>query len=352
MARFVTTQTVSAVTSSLAKDITFPSGAKDTISAVRFSPVSHHLAAASWDGGVYIYDAANSSSIKGVAVVESQSPVLDCHFSKDGAMIASAGADKKIHVYDIASGQKMDFDGHEAPVRCLRFVDVPSANGPIIASGSWDKTVKYWDLRQPQSIATLQCDERVYSMDSAGALLAIAVAGCKIHLVDLRTNPGAHSQTLDSPLTHQTRSVAVSPNGSRWAIGGVEGRVGIRALAEQDKNINLTWRCHRDAPVATGKNKEVKVFAVNDVTFHPTNNNLLATAGSDGTFTFWDIKAHSRIKQFPNVGGSITSVAFNRDASAFAYAVGYDWSKGYSHNSPDYPTKLMMHTVSPHELRK
>jgi mRNA export factor len=67
------------------KDIDFPKGPEDTISALRWSPVAHHLAASSWDGKVYIYDATDSTStdtIKGVAAITIGTPVLDCDFSK------------------------------------------------------------------------------------------------------------------------------------------------------------------------------------------------------------------------------------------------------------------------------
>ncbi len=67
------------------RDVEFPKGPEDTISALRWSPVASHLAAACWDGKVYIYDATNTAStdtIKGVAAITVGAPVLDCDFSK------------------------------------------------------------------------------------------------------------------------------------------------------------------------------------------------------------------------------------------------------------------------------
>jgi mRNA export factor len=69
----------------LDKDVEFPKGPEDTISALRWSPVANHLAAACWDGKVYIYDATNATStdtIKGVAAISAGAPCLDCDFSK------------------------------------------------------------------------------------------------------------------------------------------------------------------------------------------------------------------------------------------------------------------------------
>lgn len=70
---------------SLDKDVDFPHGPTDTVSSLRWSPLSNHVAASSWDGKVYIYDANNSTStasIKAVAAITAMAPFLDCDFSK------------------------------------------------------------------------------------------------------------------------------------------------------------------------------------------------------------------------------------------------------------------------------
>lgn len=74
------------------------------------------------------------------------------------------------------------------------------------------------------------------------------------------------------------------------------------------------------------------------------------TAGADGTFHFWDRVKHQRLRPFPAVGGAITATGFSRDGAIFAYAVGYDWSMGYARNSPQYPTKLVLHPVADEEV--
>lgn len=85
--------------------------------------------------------------------------------------------------------------------------------------------------------------------------------------------------------------------------------------------------------------------------FHPTRPTVFTTAGSDGTFHFWDRVARSRLKSYPSAGAAITSTRFNSDGSLFAYAVGYDWSMGCARNSPEIQTKLMLHRVLPEESK-
>lgn len=81
---------------------------------------------------------------------------------------------------------------------------------------------------------------------------------------------------------------------------------------------NFSFKCHRD----DAKN----VYAVNDISFHPVHGTF-STAGADGTVSFWDKDSKQRLKPFPKTNGQISSTAFNRNGSIFAYGVSYDWSK-------------------------
>lgn len=149
-------------------------------------------------------------------------------------MVTAAGADKKIHILQAATNQSTSFAAHDAPIRDVRFVDIPSAAAPIIASGSWDKTVKYWDIRNTgQPLATLQCPERVYAMDTGGRLLAVSTADGQVLLVDLHTNPAAPMRIDKNQLKHQTRGFAVAPSGKYWATGSIEGRAAVAAVDQE-----------------------------------------------------------------------------------------------------------------------
>jgi mRNA export factor len=68
--------------------------------------------------------------------------------------------------------------------------------------------------------------------------------------------------------------------------------------------------------------------------FHPVFGTF-STAGSDGTYNFWDKDSKQRLKQMAKATygtnpAPIPCSAFNKDGTIFAYAVSYDWSRGYS----------------------
>jgi len=65
---------------------------------------------------------------------------------------------------------------------------------------------------------------------------------------------------------------------------------------------------------------------VNDIAFHPIHGTL-ATVGSDGSFSFWDKDARTKLKPSEAMEQPITRCCFNNNGQIFAYAVSYDWSK-------------------------
>ncbi|KAI0541501.1 WD40-repeat-containing domain protein [Xylaria digitata] len=344
-------------TGSSLNDVELPSDGEDTIQSISWSPVTNHLAAASWDSKVRIYDVARSGSARGVSTLIAEGPVFSCDWAKDGKKVIAGGADKKIRMMDMSTGQQDIVGSHEAPVRGIRFVDVPgTTQGSIIMSGSWDKTVKFWDIRQQgAAVASLPCGERIYSLDAKAHLAVIATADLFIHLVDLK-NPTTFLDKVKSPLRHQTKAVTAFPNGKGWATAGIEGRCGMNAVEEEEaRDINFTFRCHREI---VEPNKLIKVWTINDVQFHPVYTSTFVTAGSDGSFCFWDRVAHSRLKSYPpatppSTAGSrnahpssITATSFSRDGSFYAYALGYDWSRGCAGNTPQIKTKILLHRVT------
>ncbi|KAI6084650.1 WD40 repeat-like protein [Hypoxylon rubiginosum] len=329
----------------LKNDVALSNPPEDTISSLSFSPAADFLAVSSWDKKVRIYQIAGNGSSEGKHMYEHDAPVLDVDFSKDGAKLVSAGADKQAKVCDLQTGQSAQVAAHDQTIRCARFFESPNSNGPMLVTGSWDKTVKYWDLRQSTPVGTVACQERVYSMDVRNSLLVIGTADRYINIVNLQ-DPLKFYKTLQSPLKWQTRVVSCFTDATGFAIGSIEGRCAIQYVEDKDSSSNFSFKCHREAP----QGNTTQVFSVNDISFHPQHGTF-STAGSDGTFHFWDKDAKHRLKGYPQTGGSITATTFNAAGTIFAYAMGYDWSKGYAANTQNYPNKVMLHPVAGDECK-
>lgn len=62
----------------LSKDIALNQPPEDSISDLSFSPMSDHLAVASWDKKVRIYEINEQGQSQGKAMLEHEAPVLNC----------------------------------------------------------------------------------------------------------------------------------------------------------------------------------------------------------------------------------------------------------------------------------
>ncbi|KAJ3113362.1 hypothetical protein HDU96_003498 [Phlyctochytrium bullatum] len=303
-----------------------------------FSPAAELLAASSWDNNTRIWEVQPNGATIGKAMITHEAPALCCAWSKDGSKLFSGGADKAGKLMDLQTGQTMQVASHDAPIRCARFFDNPQ--GSILATGSWDKTVRYWDLRQPTPMATVALPERVYAMDVINFLMVVGTADRTILIYNLQ-NPAQPFKTIPSPLKWQTRCISCFPSGNGFAIGSIEGRVGINYVEDKDQSNNFSFKCHRD---------DKNVHSVNAISFHPLYGTF-STAGSDGAFHFWDKDSKQRLKPFNPAGNTISATAFSRNGGIFAYAVSYDWSKGHEHNKPGSPNQIMLHAPKDEDVK-
>ncbi|KAK9468200.1 WD40-repeat-containing domain protein [Lipomyces arxii] len=333
----------------LSGDRELSSPPEDSISDLSFSPQAEFLAVSSWDKKVRIYELAPNGDSQGKALYEHQGPVLSVHWSKDGTKVVSGGSDKAGRLYDLQSGQSQQIAAHDATIRSVRFVDAGNSGQQMVATASWDKTLKYWDLRSPQAVSTVQLPERTYAMDTQQKLLVVGTAERHICVFDLN-NPGVIFKTIPSQLKMQTRAITCYLSANGFAVGSIEGRCAFQYVEDRDQQKSgFSFKCHRDN-VTPGPRSEANVYSVNAISIHPQYGTF-STAGSDGMFHFWDKDSKHRLKGYNSLGASIPCTAFNRNGTIFAYALSYDWSKGYQFNTPNYPNVVRLHATTDEEVK-
>ncbi|TDL20802.1 WD40 repeat-like protein [Rickenella mellea] len=345
---FFSSTSGTAVSSAEPKDLEVADPPGDSISCLGFSPAAEFLAVGSWDNNVRIYEVnPQGGQTQGKAMYSHQAPALCLCWNKDGTKVLSGGADNAGRMYDLQTGQMQQVAQHDAPIKAIKWIESPQ--GGILATGSWDKTLKYWDLRTPNPISTVQLPERCYSMDVVYPLMVVGTAERHVQIYNL-TNPTAPYRSQTSPLKWQTRVVTCFPSSDGYAVGSIEGRVAIQYVEDKQSSQNFSFKCHRKDQAPNVKDQTL-VYAVNDITFHPVHGTF-STAGSDGTINFWDKDARTRLKTFEPAPGPITATAFNRQGNIFAYAVSYDWSKGHTGMTPNHPNKIMLHACKDEEVKK
>ncbi|WFD37972.1 RNA export factor gle2 [Malassezia japonica] len=347
-------------------------GPSDSVSAMAFSPTADMLAVASWDTYVRIYriDKTNAQPVQPYQQYQHEGPVLDVCFNAEGNKVISGGADKVARCFDLNTNQAAVVAQHNEPIRCVRWL---RAFGGALVTGSWDKTVKIWKIEpQPTLITSLDVPERVYAMDTIGLIIIVATAERKIVAFQCNEATGTAQQVaaLDSPLKYQTRCIAALPEGDGFALGGTEGRVAVHYFHDppdpkDGRMKKFAFRCHRraNADHPDVPRTETLLYPVNAIVFN--SQGTFATGGGDGSISFWCKASRTRLKMFETKGSAmapkevfktnpnrlpITAIAFNADASIFAYALGYDWHKGYQSASNE--AHVFIHPVNPEDIKK
>ncbi|GMH44834.1 hypothetical protein BSKO_12786 [Bryopsis sp. KO-2023] len=319
---------------------------EDGISSITFSPAANFMAATSWDQYVRIWEVTGSQWGGGNAQSQSKvihkhtSPILCSGWSDTGSQVFFGGTDGQVKMWDLASNQCQQVGHHGGGVKAV--FHIPQHQQ--LVSGSWDKSLKYWDLRNPNPNPTFafSLPERCYTMDVKGHLMVVGTANRQILVFDIRS-PQSPLKQITSPLKWQTRCVACFSDMKGYFVGSIEGRVAVQNLDEATASQkNFTFKCHRQ------NNSEV--YAINSIAVHPTLGSFV-TAGSDGCYHFWDKESKRRLKAMERTNESISCGAFNRDGSIYAYAVSYDWSKGCrSYNPQTTRNTIMLHSIAEIEV--
>eukprot|EP01083_Nonionella_stella_P132731 403551_1 len=308
-----------------------------TVSAISFNPVqSDLLAACSWDGEVRIWEI--KGGINGKAEIKHEAPLLDLCWNSAGSQVIYGGCDNTVNVWDVATSAKQKIGMHDAPVKSVKYLSSDQGVQMVVSAG-WDKKVRYWD---PRTAGThkleMVMDERVYCMDVRFPVMVAGLAGMNTTIYDLR-KPDQPFKKEKSPLKLQTRCVALFNDMTGYAIGSVEGRVGIQVF--DNPKLSFAFKCHRS---------DDKIYPVNSIAFHPLGT--FSTAGGDGNFLFWDKDAKQRLKLFKPLSVPIVDCKFNKDGTIFAYACAYDWSLGHAGAANYPPGKIYLHKVESSEIQK
>jgi WD40 repeat protein len=86
-------------------------------------------------------------------------------FSPGGTILASAGADQTIRLWDMTTGQALQtWLGHTSSVQSVCF----SPNGQALASGSADGTIKFWEVKTGDCLKTLNAGRPYEQMNITG----------------------------------------------------------------------------------------------------------------------------------------------------------------------------------------
>ena len=224
--------------------------------------------------------------------------VFSVAFSPNGQTIASGSWDDTIRLWDVNTGTELKkITGNTSNVLTLAF----SPNGQTIASGSSDNTVRLWDVNTGTELKKFTGHTRtVYSVAFSpnGQTIASGSSDDTIRLWDVNTGTQLKKFTGH---TENVRSVAFSPNGQTIASGS------------SDDTIRL-WDVNTGTQLKkfTGHTENVR-----SVAFSP-NGQTIASGSSDDTIRLWDVNTGTQLKKFTGHTENVRSVTFSPNGQTIA----------------------------------
>jgi len=202
------------------------------IFTLKFSPSGEHLLTGSVDKSVVLW---NTHKGEVVRVYNCHSaPTLDVHW-KDDTCFASCSSDKTINIYDVsASSPRCTLHGHRDEINAVRW----HSSGEYVASASDDFSAKVWKFKDdgtPSLLHSFEHTKEIYTIQwkpTNGGTQRILASGSFDATVKLwDVGSGMCLRTLTGH-THPVYAISFSPCGKYIATGSFDQYVHVCSADE------------------------------------------------------------------------------------------------------------------------
>eukprot|EP00698_Gefionella_okellyi_P006929 TRINITY_DN1677_c0_g1_i2.p1 TRINITY_DN1677_c0_g1~~TRINITY_DN1677_c0_g1_i2.p1 ORF type:complete len:578 (+),score=89.57 TRINITY_DN1677_c0_g1_i2:22-1734(+) len=194
------------------KNVRILKGHFGKIYAMSWSADGVHLATASQDGKIILWNAATCNKIRAIPLRSSWVMTVNLH--PGATLVASGGLDNTITLHDVRTGKEIrQLAHHGGYVSSSAWLD----GGTGLVSGSGDSSCVTWDVERGVPTRVLDCGSGdVMSVQASNRLIAAGACGGKLIVFDHRTGKQV-CDIVASPGLEDINAVRFHPSGT--AIG-------------------------------------------------------------------------------------------------------------------------------------
>ncbi len=293
---------------------------RNWIFGIDFSPDSALLACAGGDGRVELFDGRSMASIRSTTM-PGFVRMRAVKFSPDGQSIALGGVDGAIRIVDASTLEiRRTFARSTAEVYGVAF----SPDGSTLAAGAGDRVIALWDVATGERKAEFPRTDRIprtlaFSPDGETLYSAGGVSSAIVWDVQKR----AIRKQL--PLEAEPWAVAVSPDGRTLAAGTFAAGVEFYDMVTGERRV--------------GNAKHQLVVA--GLQFGGSGN-VMVSSGDDGTVKLWDPRSGTLLASLDVGHGQVPCVAMSPDER---YIAGGHQSGYVSHCDLRYADRAVAQNV-------
>jgi WD40 repeat protein len=277
-------------------------------------------------------------------------------FNSDGSLVASAGQDGKVCVWNVGDGKLVrTIKAHEGAATCVAFHENK------LASGGYDRRVRLWDMTDGRELVSFQYGNTVacVAFSSDGKMLAVGATShsggaptpgkpVERRIIDVATSKELHRldaehDAYDLAFTQDASQlvIAATPNLEFWNAhtGELLKEVGVDEVRDNNLEFQPT------AALALSRTNEFFVTASRDqlvrirrfgdaeptttyrghtgalmtVALSP-DERVIASAGADNAIILWDIETGEEIRRLRGHEKGIMCIRFSPDGLRLASA--------------------------------